>query len=146
MRSAFRTAEIVNWGGDLMDTQILARAVEAEAFVLVDATGRRRAVLTTRAEGTVCLSLIDPDGKVRAGIEGEPEGRWRLVFADKNGTNRVALGVTADGSPLLAFTDQDGVVIWTAPDQMARMPTLTDDESAKTADLPSSNPRSSSGS
>jgi hypothetical protein len=34
-----------------MDTQTLARAVEAEAFVLLDATGRRRAVLTTRAEG-----------------------------------------------------------------------------------------------
>jgi hypothetical protein len=67
-----------------------------------------------------------------------------LVFADKNRTNRVALGVTADGSPLLAFTDQDGVVIWTAPDQMARMPTLTDDERAKTADVPSSNPRRSS--
>lgn len=67
------------------------KAVEAEKFVLRDANGRSRAVLTVSADGSPVLALSDQDG-----------------------TTRATLAVSADGQPGLALYDEDGRVSWSA--------------------------------
>jgi hypothetical protein len=41
------------------------KVISAERFVLVDASGRRRAALAVRADGTPALGILDDAGKVR---------------------------------------------------------------------------------
>lgn len=59
--------------------------VEAERFVLRDATGA-----------------------IRARLSADSQGRASLAILDKREKSRVALGVSADGAPVLVFGDADG--------------------------------------
>ena len=61
------------------------KVVEAEKFVLRDAHGRSRAVMTVSADGSPVLALSDQDG-----------------------TTRATLAVSADGSPGLDLADREG--------------------------------------
>jgi hypothetical protein len=109
------------------------RIVEAERFVLRDASGKTRAELGL-VEDEPSLQLYDASGKVRAVlrlIAGWPA----LWLIDASGKPRVALGVDADelrrqlagasGKPLAALVvtgaagiqlfDEAGNVTWRAP-------------------------------
>ena len=119
--------------------------VRARAFVLVDATGQRRAALAvfeagpglalydatgqTRAalavvEAGPTLALYDATGQSRAGLRVVEDGA-RLQLADAAGTPRVTLGAdrtsTPDGKTTiypessLLLAGPDGNVIWRAP-------------------------------
>lgn len=81
------------------------RRVEAEEFILRDANGAVRAVLTMTLDGPG-LFLHDQNGIVRAGLlvgEGEPG----LALFDGLGRPRASLGLTAD-NPCLRLRDATG--------------------------------------
>ena len=80
--------------------------LEVGSLTLKDKDGRRRAVLSARADGPVGLTLIDKEGTARAGLT---MGEFAVVFlSDKAGTMRVKLALAQDGSPVLILSDKDG--------------------------------------
>ncbi len=115
-----------------------ATTVEAEAFVVRDATGKQRAALHLTPDGGAALSLFDPAAKIRAALrvdrEGSPDltlldqadkiravlrvertGLPGLVFFDQAGKARATLYVVSDGSAVLQLSDKDERVFWRAP-------------------------------
>ena len=96
--------------------------LEVGSLTLRDKDGRRRAVLSARADGPVRLALIDKEGKALAGFI---MGEFAAVFlSDKAGTMRVKLGLAPDGSPALILSDKDGRPR-AGIDVLAGSPTLT---------------------
>jgi hypothetical protein len=90
----------------------LGRIVEAERFVLRDASGKPRAVLGMDADEPG-LWLYDAGGKPRAALAVTAD-RPGLALYDASGNARAALAVTA-GGPALWLYDKAGNVIWAAP-------------------------------
>lgn len=84
------------------------RTVDAEEFVLRDAAGTPRAVLSLKAEGAPTLAFFDPSGKTRAWFGVRGGGSPYLLFADHAGKPRAGLSVKDDGSPELTFIDLTG--------------------------------------
>ena len=99
--------------------------VEAQRFVLSDASGRVRATLGAGEDGTPSLTFVDADGEARAalgprylflaGDDGvtavkllvNPGGTPALRM-EKAGRLRAVLGMTADGTLALGFYGRDG--------------------------------------
>ena len=115
-----------------------SRTVEAEQFVLKDASGKIRGTLAIRADGTPRLEFLEEDGKPRivlavwpngsaslglsekermggAMLATLPDGSTMLRLYDKNATPRAVLVAVADGSPTLSLFDKDGKVLWKVP-------------------------------
>jgi hypothetical protein len=115
-----------------------SRTVEAEQFVLKDASGKTRGTMATRADGTPRLEFLEEDGKPRvvlavwpngsaslglsekermggAMLATLPDGSTMLRLYDKNATPRAVLITAADGSSTLSFLDKDGKVLWKVP-------------------------------
>jgi len=115
-----------------------ATTVEAETFLVRDATGKQRAALHMAPEGGVALSFFDPAGIGRAALrvdrEGSPDltlfdqtakirallrvertGLPGLVFFDEAGKARATLYVESDGSAVLQLSRKDEKVFWRAP-------------------------------
>ena len=80
----------------------------AESFVLMDASGRRRAALALRADGTPALGILDEAGKVRAALAMREDGTPSLGLVDKDGKTRAELALRPDGTPTLGLADTDG--------------------------------------
>ncbi len=115
-----------------MIPRAVSKVVEAERFVLRDATGKimailgtepgvpapklflydqngkTRAMLSVLADGTPGLALFDQNGKGRAGLLLLASGAPGLGLHDQNGKNRLLLSVGADDTPGLALLDQNG--------------------------------------
>jgi hypothetical protein len=75
------------------------KVLEAESFVLVDAKGAARAVLTSASDDNVGLRLVDAAGKVRIALEVEPDGEPYIFLSDGAEKRRIAITVNKDGSP-----------------------------------------------
>ncbi len=122
----------------LMGQAMQSKVVEAEQFVVRDASGRVHAVLGTVNKRAVSLALIDKNGKPRVVLGVNPDGAPRVHLYDKNNTTRAALSTTAEGipglglydrnekvrvalellpgdTPALIFANKAGKVIWSAP-------------------------------
>ncbi len=85
-----------------------AKVLSAESFVLMDASGRRRAALAVRADGTPALGILDEAGKVRAALAMREDGAPSLGLVDKDGKTRAELALRPDGTPTLGLADTDG--------------------------------------
>ncbi|MFQ5532955.1 MAG: hypothetical protein ACE5EP_03785, partial [Candidatus Methylomirabilales bacterium] len=86
----------------------VVKEVEAERFVVRDASGNRRGVLGVGSDGVPTLALVGAEAKSQLVLLVGPRGRPALWFHDKTGTRRIVLGTLADGSPRLAFFDNAG--------------------------------------
>jgi hypothetical protein len=115
------------------------RTVEAEAFVVRDSTGIRRAKLGMSADGWVRLRLFDEEGERCVSLGVAPDGHARLRLYDQHGESRAGLAVFPDnageglvlndqaGNPRLTVSlldngaadlrilDASGKVLWKAP-------------------------------
>jgi len=91
------------------------RVVEAEKFVVRDASGKIRAELGAPPDGRVALTLFDRDGGLRVELRVLTNGRVGLLLYDKNGKSRAALRVLAEGGPVLGLFDKDEKLLWQAP-------------------------------
>jgi hypothetical protein len=85
-----------------------SRTVEAEAFVLRDASGPARAAWHPSPGGGAALTFFDFDqaGKPRAQVRVERDGTPGLLLFDQAGNGRAMLRADRDGSPHLTLTDQ----------------------------------------
>jgi len=114
------------------------RVVEAQKFVVRDASGRVRAELgptdsdtelalrfrdqrgaqrlTVGMENeTALLVLGDQTGRPRAGLVTLAEGAPGLTLYDRTGRARVELGLAREGEPRVALLDARGGSAWKAP-------------------------------
>ena len=104
-----------------------ARTVEAERFLLRDASGKARAELAIQPDGSPYLEFRDGAGNARAGLglQGEtahlgltdkkgkggtilraqPNGRPNITLTDEHGARRAVLFLSDGGTPTLAFSD-----------------------------------------
>lgn len=87
----------------------VARVVEAERFVLRDATGKVRAELGLR-DGRPGLALFDEKGERRAQLAMLPDGSSSLTFYDRDGNARAVVRVGPEGDPHLDLREADGKV------------------------------------
>lgn len=85
-----------------------ATTVEAEAFVVRDATGKQRAALHLAPDGGATLSFFDPAGIGRAALRVDREGSPDLTLIDQAAKNRAVLRVERNGSPGLVLFDAAG--------------------------------------
>jgi len=81
------------------------KVVEAQRFVLRDASGTVRAELSA-VEGEAGLVVLSPSGKFRAELTAVEDGAGLVIFGPR-GEVRVAVGVDADGEPSLNLCDGD---------------------------------------
>lgn len=112
------------------------RTVEAENFVVRDATGRRRAKFGMSQDGGVrlrlfdgdgvccgslgvtpdeyaCLHLHDHQGVLRAGVGVFPEDAGvGAVFNDHAGRPRLSVSVLETGAADVRVLDEEGKVLW----------------------------------
>jgi hypothetical protein len=97
-------------GAGLLMGQAMPKAttMEAEAFVLRDATGKQRAALHLAADGGPALSFFDPAGVGRAALRLDREGSPDLTLIDQAAKNRAVLRVDRNGAPGLALFDPAG--------------------------------------
>jgi len=120
---AVRTGRAQSQGG-------APRAVVAQEFRLIDATGNPRAVLGMSADGGPALifrdkqgrnraaisvaedqsslALLDAEGHTRVRITLQDDGAAGIALHDKKQKLRAALRLKADGTPNLSFNDSDG--------------------------------------
>jgi hypothetical protein len=94
-------------GGLLMGQALpKSKTVEAEAFILRDASGTERAAWHSSPEGGAALTFFDQAGKPRAQVRVDREGAPGLLLFDQAGNGRAMLRADRDGSPHLTLTDQ----------------------------------------
>jgi hypothetical protein len=114
------------------------RVVEAQKFVLKDASGRVRAelgptdtdkeialrfrdtvgllrVIVGLQEETSLLVLSDKTGRPRAGLVTLAQGAPAFTLYDTTGRPRVELGLAREGEPHAALLDARGGSTWKAP-------------------------------
>jgi hypothetical protein len=82
--------------------------VEAQAFVVRDATGTQRAALHLTPDGGAALSFLDPAGRGRAALRIDREGSPDLTLLDQTATTRAVLRVERNGAPGLVLYDPAG--------------------------------------
>jgi hypothetical protein len=61
-------------------------SLESRSYVLVDAHGKRRAVLGTSEDGSPSLVFYDKDGRILVLANTKGDGTSSLALYDKNGT------------------------------------------------------------
>lgn len=79
-----------------------AQVIEAQEFVLTDASGKKRAMLGTEA-GMSFLALLDQNEEARMLFSLEGDGRAKITIHHLETSNWITLGFTEDGSPFLTF-------------------------------------------
>lgn len=85
------------------------QTVEAENFVVRDATGRRRAKFGMSEDGGVRLRLFDENGVCCVSLGVTPKEHARLHLYDQHGALRAGLGVFPEDAGVGAvFHDQAG--------------------------------------
>ena len=83
----------------------VAKVVEAKRFVLLDASGETRAVLT-QTKGGSSLYLYDDKGKLRVGLVSGAADETGLSLYDADGERRAILALKPETSPALRFAAQ----------------------------------------
>ncbi|MFQ5929667.1 MAG: hypothetical protein ACE5MK_08200 [Acidobacteriota bacterium] len=91
----------------IMGQAMPSKVVEAEKFVVRDASGKVHAALGTVNKRAVSLALIDKNGNPRVVLGVLSDGSPSLSFYDKDMNRRAVLGLRADDSPDLALLDRD---------------------------------------
>jgi hypothetical protein len=112
------------------------RAIDAEAFVLVDDGGKERAQLTVNKEGAVALGLKSTDGVADANlgvladgtitfrlrnprksvvIDIAAEGSASIRMNEKYAKSALELGIDAGGKPRIVMSDAEGKAVFKAP-------------------------------
>lgn len=86
----------------------VAETVEAERFVLRDASGIARGVFEIGNEGGARLVLRDADARDRLRLALLQDGSPGVTFADREGRPRAVLGVLPDETATLVFADAQG--------------------------------------
>jgi len=84
--------------------------VRAKSFEVIGASGERRALLSTDADGAPGLYLYDASGNRRALLTTRSDGSPGLYLWDDIGNVRTVLGTFADGSSGLALCDASGII------------------------------------
>lgn len=84
------------------------RKMEAERFVVLDSSGKRRAELGVWPDGWAGLAIFDLDGKGRAGLRLAPDGAPSLALFDPDGKKRAELYAEPNNKAGLVLTDKDG--------------------------------------
>ena len=82
--------------------------VEANGFVVRDATGAIRGEWIVEDDGRVRFGLNDLTETRRASMSVRTGGSPGIALASREGQNRLVLGVLPDGSANLVFADQAG--------------------------------------
>jgi len=82
------------------------KTIEASHFVLKDKSGKMKAALGIRADGTPGLGLFDQGGKVRLSLDISPDGTPGVNIYDKESALRAALAIRPDGTPGLGLFNE----------------------------------------
>jgi hypothetical protein len=90
--------------------ETVAKVLRAREFRLEDESGRLRASLTMRPDGTPGMALFDKEGKVRLSLDLAAEGAPGVHLHDPRGALRGALAVRPDGTPGIALFDDSGAI------------------------------------
>jgi hypothetical protein len=83
-------------------------SIQADKFVLIDSSGRRRAELTMAADGAPGLFLYDENGVRRGAFNLSASGAPSLVLHDRVGKPRGEVSLRPDGVVGLGFYDDRG--------------------------------------
>lgn len=102
-------------GAVLMGQAKASRVVQAEKFIVQDASGRTRAELGTAPDGRVALVLFDQNGRSRIELRVLPDDRVGLLLHSKDEKPRAALRVLPDGRALLTLYDKEERLHWQTP-------------------------------
>jgi len=102
-------------GAVLMGQVKASRVVQAEKFVVQDASGRTRAELGTAPDGRVALVLFDQNGRSRIELRVLSDDRVGLLLYSKDEKPSAALRVLSDGRALLALYDKEERLHWQTP-------------------------------
>lgn len=87
----------------------IPQSLEAKHFVLRDDSGKMRATLGLRADGTPGLAFYEKDGRARLSLDLGPNGP-AVNLMDGTGKPQAALATRSDGTPGLGFFDHDGQI------------------------------------
>jgi hypothetical protein len=112
------------------------RAIDAEAFVLIDDSGKERAQLSVNKEGAVAFGLKSADGVADANmgvladgtitfrmrnprksavIDIASDGSATLRMNEKYARSSLELGIDAAGKPRFVMSDAEGKAVFKAP-------------------------------
>ena len=83
------------------------KTVEAQRFVVLDASGNKRAVLGNVEEKGTFLVFRGSDGKDQIALRSFGDAR-ALVLSDSTGADRTVLGVLPNGATTFGMADQSG--------------------------------------
>ena len=110
--------------------------VRAKRFVLVEDTGKVRAVLGAATRGAVSLELLDNDGKVRSVLIVDSNGTPRLELFGADEARRIVLSVFPNRSGLGIFGEagRGGAILDVVTDGTASLG-LTDNKERSRAGL-----------
>jgi hypothetical protein len=87
---------------------VVPEVIEAQRFVVKDATGKSVAALGTDRDGAPLLVLMNSDGRLAATLDVTAQKKPTLTLYDRNSKGRLILAVDSDGSPALAMNDKNG--------------------------------------
>jgi hypothetical protein len=87
---------------------VVPEVIEAQRFVVKDASGKSIAALGADRDGAPLLVLMNSDGRLAATLDVTSQKKPTLTLYDGAGKSRVVLAVDADGSPALAMNDKTG--------------------------------------
>jgi hypothetical protein len=102
-------------GAVLMGQAKANRVVQAEKFVVQDASGRARAELGAAPDGRAALVFFDRNGRSRIELRILPDDRVGLLLQGKDEKPLAALRVLPDGRALLAIYDKEERLHWQTP-------------------------------
>lgn len=86
----------------------IPEVIEAQRFVVKNASGKSIAALGADRDGAPLLVLMNSDGHLAATLDVTVQMKPALTLYDRDGKGRVVLAVDADGSPALAMNDKTG--------------------------------------
>ncbi|MFO0890747.1 MAG: hypothetical protein U0790_16580 [Isosphaeraceae bacterium] len=87
----------------------IPQTLEARNFILRDESGKMRAALAIRPDGTPGLALYEKDGRVRLSLDLGTDGP-AVNLMDGIGKPQAALAMRKDGTPGLGLFDSSGQV------------------------------------
>ena len=82
--------------------------IEAQRFVVKDASGKNLAALGTDRDGAPLLVLTNLDGGLGATLEVTAARRPTLTLYDRDGHSRAIMSVDSEGSPSFSMNDKTG--------------------------------------
>ena len=87
-----------------------AASFEAREFILVDAMGRKRAVLGTDKDpdSAVGLYIKDEEGVTRVLVTGSKDGGATVMVFGKTNKEMVSMGISAEGTAAFGINDKNG--------------------------------------